>query len=204
MINKLLLRRRPEPEVQEPLSLKVRRVAAYLSWLLRRTHGASYAAVSRSGATVVILDRADDPMVHTIGTVDMVAEFHRAMNAYIAQEPGFPADDNLLHQRISLLQEELSELSEAFASRDLVKALDALTDLQYVLDGTYLTLGLHRIKDAAFEEVHASNMTKERLADGKVASKIAKGPNYRAPNLAPILQEDAERRLLGEQGGTHV
>ena len=94
--------------------------------------------------------------------------------------------------RLNLLQEEVDELKEALANGDTVEALDALTDIQYVLDGAYLSLGLHKLKDAAFSEVQRSNMSKlgedgkpiRREEDGK----ILKGPNYFAPDLKAVLK----------------
>jgi len=44
--------------------------------------------------------------------------------------------------RLHLIQEELSELTLALAAMDPVEALDAMTDLQYVIDGTYVSFGL--------------------------------------------------------------
>lgn len=43
---------------------------------------------------------------------------------------------------------------------DKVEELDALCDIQYVLNGKILTSGLHKIFDKAFDTVHNNNMTK--------------------------------------------
>ena len=75
-------------------------------------------------------------------------------------------------------------------SQNIVDVLDALTDLQYVLDGAYLAFGLHPYKDLAFLEVHNSNLSKLD-EDGKPVrrkdGKILKSPKYNPPNLKPIL-----------------
>lgn len=67
---------------------------------------------------------------------------------------------------------------------------DALTDLQYVLDGAWLALGFHRVKEECVAEVHRSNMSKLGL-DGlpikREDGKILKGPNYSLPDLGPIV-----------------
>jgi len=89
------------------------------------------------------------------------------------------------------LAEELDELKEALAAGDMVETLDALIDLQYVLDGAFLSFGLHGVKTAAFNEVHRSNMSKlgedgkpiRREGDGKVM----KGPNYFKPDMAQFV-----------------
>lgn len=101
----------------------------------------------------------------------------------------------LLLIRLQLCQEELAELAEAMAQRSIVGCLDALTDMTYVVDGTYLTLGLGHYKAAAREEVHASNMSKLG-EDGKPiisdAGRVDKGPNYRKPDLAAVLGMEGE------------
>ena len=71
-------------------------------------------------------------------------------------------------------------------------ALDGLVDLQYVLDGAFLSLGLHKVKADAFAEVHRSNMSKLG-ADGKPVrresdGKVLKGPNFFQPNLQQFIE----------------
>ncbi len=84
-------------------------------------------------------------------------------------EPGI-ADAMTNKLRLNLLQEELDELREALEQGNIVEALDALTDLQYVLDGAYLSFGLQALKKAAFDEVHRSNMMRKLGADGKLTA----------------------------------
>lgn len=99
-----------------------------------------------------------------------------------------PANTTFL--RLQLIQSELAELALALAQGDRVGALDALSDIQYVLDGTYLALGLQDLKVAAFREVHRSNMTKLG-PDGKPvhdkAGRVVKGPDYEPPNLRALF-----------------
>lgn len=45
-----------------------------------------------------------------------------------------------------------------------IEELDAICDIQYVLDGKKLTSGLHTITDKAFELVHTSNMCKAHIS----------------------------------------
>lgn len=95
--------------------------------------------------------------------------------------------------RLQLIQEELAELAAGMISRDPVECLDALGDLSYVVDGTYLQLGLAAHKLPAIEEIHRSNMTKLG-EDGKPilssAGRIVKGPNYQPPDLAKVLEDE--------------
>lgn len=96
----------------------------------------------------------------------------------------------LLLIRLQLIQEELAELSEAIVNRDIVGCFDALLDLSYVVDGTYITLGLHERKEAGLLEVHRSNMSK--LDENgqpiiSVAGRVVKSDNYSPPNLSTII-----------------
>lgn len=136
-------------------------------------------------------------------SIDLVREFHERFGQAIADAPHLD-DRDLSALRVSLLAEELEELRVALSNRDPVAVLDALTDLQYVLDGAYLSLGFHRYKDSALAEVHRSNMSKLG-ADGKPAlradGKILKGPSYSPPDLVAVLQDNeptGERPTLDE------
>ena len=123
-------------------------------------------------------------------TLEQVQEFHETYGLPVRSKPDI-SDPQTNELRINLLAEELEELQEALEQGDIVEVLDALTDLQYVLDGAYLSFGLHDVKKAAFDEVHASNMSKlgedgkpiRREGDGKVL----KGPNYWAPDLSKFI-----------------
>jgi predicted HAD superfamily Cof-like phosphohydrolase len=102
---------------------------------------------------------------------------------------------SLLTIRLQLIQEELAELAEAMLEGSVVDCLDALTDLTYVVDGTYLSLGLAHYKLAALAEVHRSNMSKLGK-DGKPitssAGRIVKGPGYIPPDLKTVLGDWVE------------
>lgn len=122
-------------------------------------------------------------------SLELVREFHEVFDLPIADEPKLD-DMSLNILRYKLLSEELDELFEAMEAMDKVGVLDALTDLQYVLDGAYLALGFAHLKNEALQEVHASNMSKlseEGLPIYRSDGKVMKGPNYRAPDLARLL-----------------
>lgn len=123
-------------------------------------------------------------------TLDQVQEFHETYGLPVKAAPDLSCEQTKA-LRINLLQEELNELKEALANNDSLETLDALIDLQYVLDGAFLSFGLQAVKEAAFSEVHRSNMSKldedgkpiRRPEDGKVM----KGPNYFKPNLSQFI-----------------
>jgi len=121
-------------------------------------------------------------------TIEQVREWNKAFNLPL---PGKPTlDEDTIPLQANLMQEELDEFNEAFNAGDLVEALDALSDMQYILDGLYLKLGMGDIKDEAFAEVHRSNMSKLDR-DGKPIlrgdGKILKGPDYFKPDLVQFL-----------------
>lgn len=123
-------------------------------------------------------------------TLEQVQIFHETYGLPVKEAPDISdAKTNAL--RVNLLAEEVEELQEALAAGDIVEVLDALTDIQYVLDGAYLSFGLHSVKMAAFEEVQRSNMSKLG-EDGKPIvreedGKILKGPHYFKPDIAQFI-----------------
>lgn len=121
-------------------------------------------------------------------TLEQVREWHQNFNAPVLNSPALPEGRREL--RLSLLEEEIKELREAVEANDMVEVLDALCDIQYVLDGAFLEFGLHPVKDIAFAEVQASNMSKlgeDGLPILREDGKILKGPNFRPPNLAQFI-----------------
>ena len=94
-----------------------------------------------------------------IDSLNQVAEFHRTFNAPILDTPQIPSKERC-ELRVSLLQEELKELQQAIADKDIVEIADALCDLQYVLSGAVLEFGLGEKFVELFNEVQRSNMSK--------------------------------------------
>ena len=125
----------------------------------------------------------------------LVARFHVCFRQCIHDEP-YVNDAEVNALRVRLIQEELDELREALSASDAVGALDALADLQYVLDGSFLSLGLHKWKDAAVAEVHRSNMSKLD-ANGepimRADGKILKSENYTRPDLEAVMAQAGAR-----------
>ncbi len=123
-------------------------------------------------------------------TLDDVQEFHETYGLPV-EEAQTLSDEKTRLLRINLLAEEVDELKEALDNADPVEVLDALIDIQYVLDGAFLSFGMQSVKQAAFDEVHRSNMSKLG-ADGKPIrresdGKVMKGPNYFKPDMAQFI-----------------
>lgn len=124
-----------------------------------------------------------------------VLECHQAMELAINE----PYSVELLKLRERLLSEELDELKvEIFtlvkeletngktSSETKAKMFKELADLQYVLSGMVVALGIPM--EEVFTRVHQSNMSK--LVNGKALKredgKFLKGPNYQPPYLEDI------------------
>lgn len=122
--------------------------------------------------------------------IEMVRDFHLAFGQPIASTPSISnPDTNEL--RVKLLDEEVGELEVALAERDPVAVLDALADIQYVLDGAFLSLGFAEMKDAAMREVHRSNMSKLPLSGRPIVrgdGKIQKSETYSPPDLGSLIE----------------
>ena len=100
----------------------------------------------------------------------------------------FP-DEKIQNLRVSLIEEELSELKEAIKNKDIKEVADALTDILYVTYGTGHAFGIDL--DKCFDEVQRSNMSKLD-ENGKPIfneyGKVLKGPNYFKPKLEKFIK----------------
>ena len=118
---------------------------------------------------------------------ELVGDFMEAFGQDVQFEPTWP-DFNTRELRLELIQEELDELSDAVADRDMIQIADALTDLLYVVYGAGHSFGIDL--DECFQEVHASNMSKLG-EDGRPIyredGKVLKGPSFFEPDLEGIL-----------------
>lgn len=120
-------------------------------------------------------------------TLEMVQEFHTKYKRKAYQKITV-TDQRLNKFRTNLLQEELDELKIALHDMDEVEVLDALLDLQYVLDGAFVAFGMAGMKAEGFQQVHNSNMTKENANENDDGyAKIQKGPNFRPPELWSVI-----------------
>jgi predicted HAD superfamily Cof-like phosphohydrolase len=125
-----------------------------------------------------------------ISNFERAGDFMEAFGQEVLDKPTLP-DFNLSELRIDLIQEELQELIDALAAKDIVEIADALTDILYVTYGAGHSFGIDL--DECFLEVHRSNMTKLG-EDGRPLyrpdGKVMKGPNYETPQLAKIILEN--------------
>ncbi|MDR2204540.1 MAG: nucleoside triphosphate pyrophosphohydrolase family protein [Flavobacteriaceae bacterium] len=128
-----------------------------------------------------------------IDSLNQVAEFHKTFNAPILNAPQIPSEERC-ELRVKLLQEELDELQQAIADRNIVEIADALCDLQYVLSGAVLEFGLGEKFVELFNEVQRSNMSKacdnQQQANETIEFYKQKG-------------EDAYTKISGEKINVH-
>ena len=118
---------------------------------------------------------------------EKVGIFMKTFGQEVKLDPSF-STDKINKLRLSLIQEELEELSDAMSKKNLLEVADALTDILYVTYGAGHAFGIDL--DKCFEEVQNSNMSK--LDDnGKPiyndAGKVMKGPNYFKPDLSKFV-----------------
>jgi predicted HAD superfamily Cof-like phosphohydrolase len=108
-----------------------------------------------------------------LDSLNQVAQFHQTFGAPIVDKPSIPSVERC-QLRVSLLAEELDELKEAIAAKDIVEIADALCDLQYVLSGAVLEFGMGEKFVELFNEVQRSNMSKacQSLAEAEATVKF--------------------------------
>ena len=98
------------------------------------------------------------------------------------------SSSKIIDLRVSLIEEELSELKEALNHKNLAEVADALTDILYVTYGAGHAFGIDL--DKCFDEVQNSNMSKLD-ENGKPiyneAGKVMKGVNYFKPDLSKFV-----------------
>lgn len=136
-----------------------------------------------------------------------VKEFHEAMDIPVISSPSIPADDRV-RLRASLIAEEFFEVMVAMFGNapllvesqqamsgfiafakphvDLESVADGLCDLDYVIEGTRLELGIDG--GPVLDEVHAANM---RKVGGPVRDdgKRLKPEGWQPPDIARVLRE---------------
>ena len=118
---------------------------------------------------------------------DKVGTFMKTFGQEVKTKPSF-SSDKINKLRIDLINEELSELTEAINKKDLLEVADALTDILYVTYGAGHAFGINL--DKCFDEVQNSNMSKLDKNGKPIyneSGKVMKGPNYFKPNLKKIL-----------------
>lgn len=89
--------------------------------------------------------------------VDFMNQFGQATHT-TPQVELLQNDPKLKAFRLSLIDEEVSELRKACEKNDFIEVIDACADIAYVLNGMCATYGIDINK--AFDIVHKSNMSK--------------------------------------------
>jgi len=126
--------------------------------------------------------------------IAQVLEFHRAFGLPVAARPTAGLPPGLVQLRASLLQEELDEYRQAAEAGDLEAVADALSDMLYVLLGTYLAHGLQDVAAELFAAVHRSNLSKLDAGGNplhRADGKVLKSERFSPPDLAAILARAA-------------
>lgn len=117
-----------------------------------------------------------------------VKKFMETFGQEVKNKAEFPSE-KIQDLRVSLIDEELSELKEAIENKDIKEVADALTDILYVTYGAGHAFGIDL--DKCFNEVQRSNMSKLD-ENGKPIfnehGKVLKGPNYFKPNLEKFIK----------------
>ena len=116
-----------------------------------------------------------------------VGTFMKTFGQEVKTKPSF-STHKINKLRLDLINEELSELTEAMNNRDLLEVADALTDILYVTYGAGHAFGINL--DKCFDEVQNSNMSKLD-ENGKPIynehGKVMKGPKYFKPDLTKFV-----------------
>lgn len=151
-------------------------------------------------------------------TIDMVREFHEAFGVPVRLYPttDITPEERMLRARLVfeealefveamgcvvraecrvemgevVLSDEIGVYVDAHAEIDLIEAADALADLDYVVTGSALTMGIPHTDVVA--EVHRSNMSKLDPATGQPIlregdGKVLKGSAYSPPDVRAVL-----------------
>lgn len=98
--------------------------------------------------------------------------------------PGKPmlATQEIQQLRLRLIGEELTELDEAYAEESLPAVADALTDLLYVVLGSFVAHGLDA--EPLFMMVHENNMEKIINGHRDAGGKWIKPHNHVPPDIS--------------------
>ena len=137
-----------------------------------------------------------------------VRDFHIAFGQSAPKVPPVRPDKDLVRLRMRLIKEEYGEVMQELGKltrqddpdditsvyRNLLKEL---ADLRYVAEGCAVALGLPI--EAAYREVHTSNMSKLGT-DGRPIyredGKVLKGPNYREADMTALIPDIYEGEAL--------
>lgn len=115
--------------------------------------------------------------------LDQVREFMTESGQTIKETPTVGHNGQV---RFKLMQEENREYLEAIEAGDIVEVLDALVDMQYILNGTILSHGLQDVFDEAYNRVHENNMTKRPFKKNALG-KVIKPKGFKPVDLSDLV-----------------
>lgn len=135
-----------------------------------------------------------------MNTVDAVMAFTQAFGQEWYETPTLPSERTAL-LRLQLISEEAGELVHALAAQDPVETLDALIDLQYVIDGTYGAYGVAHLYECEQPAPDLSMAPKWGQLDHwallDTVGNVQQGISRLAWTLASCHQEDhAHEKVL--------
>lgn len=113
----------------------------------------------------------------------LVKEFHEKFKILVSEKPSLIPQDRS-DNRHRLMKEEVEEYLRGVQRGDLENIAKELADILYAVYGTILEHGLQEQISAIFEEVHRSNMSKDR---GEY--KMIKGKNYFNADVKKVLKD---------------
>lgn len=111
-----------------------------------------------------------------------VRAFHTKFGLAVASHPMFPTEQEFI-LRISLIQEELSEMLVAYRNRNFIDFVDSMGDLKYVVDAVPVVSGVDM--EPIMREIQYSNMSKSFTLDE--GGKIQKGVAFVSPRILNLL-----------------
>jgi len=133
-----------------------------------------------------VLSRSQSAMPHYASNFGDVLAFHQKMGLPTSLIPRMLDQEQFLY-RLRFKREELQELEDWFFQQDMVKVVDSLLDLAYVIMGTAVEMGVPW--NSCWAHVHAANMKKQRdggSADmgyaGRYKNRILKPDGWEPPD----------------------
>ncbi len=138
-----------------------------------------------------------------MSTIKAVKEW--SLKAGLLVNEKFTLDVNQVDKNLAvdLIKEELDELVEAIGNNDKEEVIDALNDLQWVLDRAKLTFGLD---NSSFEELVKSNNTKlcNSIYEAEISQELyANGlhPNKIGKHIDTIIEKNNGFYILKNKNG---
>lgn len=111
-----------------------------------------------------------------------VKQFH-TKHGFVVNETPTVLNAQDTGDRIRIMREEFNELITGLEAGDLTEIADGAADLLYTVLGTMVACGISL--SPIFQEVHASNMTKERM--DPTTKKGGKGPAFKPARVAELV-----------------